>query len=313
MAIQIVGNQMANNTVTATQIDETDTYDFSSGVVSVATPTAAAHAATKAYVDGLLPDSFAGGDGISITDGEGTDTIAVDLATNPGLQFTSNKLDVKVKSETGGSITKDGDGLYIADNAIGNAKLAGSIANSKLANSTISGVALGSNLASLSAGNGISMTSYNGSAAVSNLVVDLDGSTLSLSASGVKVADAGVGTTQLADNAVQTAKIGDGQVSAAKLVDDSIGSAKLAISSEWHSITPNGSATAFDLGHTLSGDFAYIMVFRNGLALEQKASSPSGTDEYSVSLNGGTGGVGQITFGSAPAAGDNIRAFYIQG
>ena len=157
------------------------------------------------------------------------------------------------------------------------------------------------------------MTSYNGSAAVSNLVVDLDGSTLSLSASGVKVADGGVAATQLADDAVTTAKIGDGQVSAAKLVDDSIGSAKLAITSEWHSITPNGSATAFDLGHTLSGDFAYIMVFRNGIALEQVASSPSGVDQYSVSLNGGTDGKGQVTFGSAPASGENIRAFYIQG
>ena len=126
MAIQIVGNQVANNTLGPTQIDETATYDFSSGVVSVATPTASAHAATKAYVDSKVPDTFAGGDGIAISDGAGTDTISVDLATNPGLQFTSNKLDVKVKSETGGSITKDGDGLYIADNAIGNAKLHGS-------------------------------------------------------------------------------------------------------------------------------------------------------------------------------------------
>ena len=312
MAIQIVGNQVANNTLGPTQIDETATYDFSSGVVSVATPTASAHAATKAYVDSKVPDTFAGGDGISISDGAGTDTIAVDLATNPGLQFTSNKLDVKVKSETGGSITKDGDGLYIADNAIGNAKLAGSIANAKLANSTISGKALGANLDNLTDGNGISDFSYNGSSA-GVISIDLDGSTLTAGADGLKITGAGVGSTELADNAVTTAKIGDGQVSAAKLVDNSVGSAKLAISSEWVSLTPNGSATAFDLGHTLSGDFAFIIVVRNGLVLEQKSSSPSGQDEYTVSLNGGTGGVGQITFGSAPASGQNLRVFYIQG
>ena len=312
MAIQIVGNQVANNTLGPTQIDETATYDFSSGVVSVATPTASAHAATKAYVDSKVPDTFAGGDGISISDGAGTDTIAVDLATNPGLQFTSNKLDVKVKSETGGSITKDGDGLYIADNAIGNAKLAGSIANAKLANSTISGKALGANLDNLTDGNGISDFSYNGSSA-GVISIDLDGSTLTAGADGLKITGAGVGSTELADNAVTTAKIGDGQVSAAKLVDNSVGSAKLAISSEWVSLTPNGSATAFDLGHTLSGDFAFIVVVRNGLVLEQKSSSPSGQDEYTVSLNGGTGGVGQITFGSAPASGQNLRVFYIQG
>ena len=297
MAIQIVGNQVANNTLGPTQIDETATYDFSSGVVSVATPTASAHAATKAYVDSKVPDTFAGGDGIAISDGAGTDTISVDLATNPGLQFTSNKLDVKVKSETGGSITKDGDGLYIADNAIGNAKLAGSIANAKLANSTISGKALGANLDNLTDGNGISDFSYNGSSA-GVISIDLDGSTLTAGADGLKITGAGVGSTELADNAVTTAKIGDGQVSAAKLVDNSVGSAKLAISSEWVSLTPNGSATAFDLGHTLSGDFAFIVVVRNGLVLEQKSSSPSGQDEYTVSLNGGTGGVGQITFGS---------------
>lgn len=312
MAIQIVGNQVANNTLGPTQIDETATYDFSSGVVSVATPTASAHAATKAYVDSKVPDTFAGGDGIAISDGAGTDTISVDLATNPGLQFTSNKLDVKVKSETGGSITKDGDGLYIADNAIGNAKLAGSIANAKLANSTISGKALGANLDNLTDGNGISDFSYNGSSA-GVISIDLDGSTLTAGADGLKITGAGVGSTELADNAVTTAKIGDGQVSAAKLVDNSVGSAKLAISSEWVSLTPNGSATAFDLGHTLSGDFAFIVVVRNGLVLEQKSSSPSGQDEYTVSLNGGTGGVGQITFGSAPASGQNLRVFYIQG
>ena len=312
MAIQIVGNQVANNTLGPTQIDETATYDFSSGVVSVATPTASAHAATKAYVDSKVPDTFAGGDGIAISDGAGTDTITVDLATNPGLQFTSNKLDVKVKSETGGSITKDGDGLYIADNAIGNAKLAGSIANAKLANSTISGKALGANLDNLTDGNGISDFSYNGSSA-GVISIDLDGSTLTAGADGLKITGAGVGSTELADNAVTTAKIGDGQVSAAKLVDNSVGSAKLAISSEWVSLTPNGSATAFDLGHTLSGDFAFIVVVRNGLVLEQKSSSPSGQDEYTVSLNGGTGGVGQITFGSAPASGQNLRVFYIQG
>ena len=312
MAIQIVGNQVANNTLGPTQIDETATYDFSSGVVSVATPTASAHAATKAYVDSKVPDTFAGGDGISISDGAGTDTIAVDLATNPGLQFTSNKLDVKVKSETGGSITKDGDGLYIADNAIGNAKLAGSIANAKLANSTISGKALGANLDNLTDGNGIADFSYNGSGAAS-IAIDLDGSTLTVGADGLKITGAGVGSTELADNAVATAKIADNAVTAAKVQDNALGSAKLAISSEWVSLTPNGSATAFDLDHPLSGDFAFIVVVRNGLVLEQKASSPSGTDEYSVSLTGGAGGNGQVTFGSAPASGENLRVFYIQG
>lgn len=290
MAIQIRGNQVQDGTLLPGKLDLTATYDFSSGTLQAATPSADADVATKAYVDGILPDSFAGGDGISITDGAGTDTIAVDLATDPGLQFTSSKLDlkladstmvkdsqgvrVKLKVESGGSLSSDVNGIYIANAAI---------SNDKLANSTISGVALGSNLNSLSAGQGISMTSYNGSAAVSDITVNIDGSTLSKSASGLKVAD------------------------------DSIGSAQLAITSEWHNMSPDGSTTSFDLGHTLDGDFAYIMVFRNGLAVEQVASSPSGQDQFSVSLSGGTGGLSQITFGSAPASSDNVRAFYIAG
>ena len=42
---------LANSVVTAAKIDLTGTFNFSSGTVSVATPTADAHAATKAYVD----------------------------------------------------------------------------------------------------------------------------------------------------------------------------------------------------------------------------------------------------------------------
>ena len=313
MAIQIRGNQVANNTLGPTQIDETATYDFSSGTVSVATPSSAGHAATKAYVDSKVVDTFSGGDGIAINASGNPDVISVDLATNPGMQFTSNKLDLKCKSETGGTITKDANGIYIADSAISSAKLAGSIANAKLANSTISGKALGTNLDALSAGQGLAIgAAFNGGAA-QTMDLNLDGSSLAKGGSGVKVADGGVGATQLASNAVTTVKIGDNQVTAAKIPNDSIGSAKLLLQSEWVSLTANGSATAFDLGHTLSGDFASIIVVRNGLIMEQKSSSPSGMDEYSVSLNGGTGGVGQITFGTAPTNGDNLRVWYIQG
>ena len=224
--------------------------------------------------------------------------------------------------------------MFIAESAIGNAKLA---------NSTISGKALGANLDALAAGQGLAIGSaFNGSAG-QTMDLQLDGSTLAKGGSGVKVADDGITATQIADNAVVaagiqngavaeakladnavasakiaanaviTAKIADNAVTAAKVPNNSLGSAKLTLTSEWVSLTPNGSLTAFDLGHTLSSDFGFVVVARNGLILEQKASSPSGTDEYSISLNGGTGGVGQITFGAAIPNGENLRVFYIQG
>ena len=81
-----------------------------------------------------------GGGGVKITATPGPmDDLEIDLSTDPGLEIHSDdKLRVKVKAETGGSITRDSGGLYIADSAIGNDKLAGSIANGKLANSTVS-------------------------------------------------------------------------------------------------------------------------------------------------------------------------------
>lgn len=309
MAIQIRGNQVLNNTLGALQLNENDTYDFSSGVVSVATPSAGAHAATKAYVDSKIVDVFSGGNGIAIDASGDPDVISVDLATNPGLQFTSSKLDVKVKSESGGSITKDANGLYIADGGIGNAKLAGSIPNDKLANSTISGKALGTALDALTAGNGLSMTAYTGAAAQ---VIDmqLDASTLTKGAGGLKVTDAGIDTAQLAAGAVETAKINDSAVTGAKIAAGTITAAKVAFGSNVDKLVPNGSLTAFDLSATIPSEFASIMVFRNGMSLEQVAV-PANIDEFKLDLAAGTGGVSLVTFGAAIPSGENVRVFFI--
>lgn len=299
MAVQIINNQiadsavdgnklasgavsssakLADNVVAYAKINSSDIETSLSGGASKL----ASASAIKSYVDAAIPDSFAGGDGISITDGAGTDTIAVDLSTTPGLEFDTAKLQVKLKAESGGTISKDASGLYIADSAI---------ANGKLANSTISGVALGSNLNSLSAGNGISMTSYNGSASVSDLTLALDGGTLSNGASGVKVADGGVDTTQLADSGVTLAKINFG--------------------TQVDSFTGDGVATTFDLSNAVVAAMLQVLVFRNGLALEQVVSSPSGVDQFTLNGTGGTGGVGRLTFGTAPSASDSIVCFYI--
>jgi len=91
----------------------------------------------------------------------------------------------------------------VKDQAIDNAKISNSaaIAVTKLASSTISGVTLGQNLASLTAGNGLSMTGYNGSAAISDLTIDLDGATLAVGGSGIKVADGQITNTQISNSA----------------------------------------------------------------------------------------------------------------
>jgi len=380
-------------------------------------------------------DPTLGTDNITFTQFNG----AANITAGDGLSKSGNELSVNVDDS---SLEIASDSLQVKDGGITNDMLAGSIANSKLSNSTISGVSLGSNLSSLSAGNGITMTSYNGSAAVSDLTIDLDGSTLSVGASGIKISDLGVATAQLAatsvtaakiaSNAVETAKINDGAVTAdkigadavttakildsavtaaklagsipadklnlgngvednggvlqvdldgntlsvganglkiassgvdttqlandavtsAKIATDAVGSdaiaadavsvselaanavetakirdgavtsdkiasqavtsAKMAFIPSYETIgTGDGSATTFDAASVADSNYlAGTLVFRNGLAMELVESSPSGQDQYTLSADGGTGGVMRITFGSAPNNGDVITSLY---
>lgn len=176
---------------------------------------------------------------------------------------------------------------------ITNAQLAGSIANDKLVSSTISGVALGSNLNSLSAGAGLSMTSYNGSAAVSDLTI----------------ANEGVTNAMLAGS-IQGGKLLDNAITTAKIADTSITMEKLDFGGFFASFDADGSTLAFELEGAVDLNFAesYVVTV-NGLIMEYKAT-PDGQDNYKID-NDGTGGVGRIVFGSNLSSNDRvtIRAF----
>ena len=374
---------------------------------------------------------------------------AANITAGDGLSKTGNILSVNVDDS---SIEIVGDALQVKDGGIDNDMLACSIANNKLANSTISGVALGGTLNALSAAStgGITITSYDGSAAVSDLAInldgtslatgasglkintagvgtlqiadsavtavklagsipadklqldtafteaggklvldasvagnglalssqvlsiDLDGATLALSASGLKVSDAGINTAQIADDAVTAAKIADGAindsamladgvvansklagnipadklntgsglqdnagvlevkldggslavsanglaiaddgVSTDAIADAQVTGAKLAFAPLYTSLSgQNGTKTAFDLPAAIDADLADgTIVYLNGLAIEKVASSP-GADQYTVSATGGTGGVGLVTFGTAPGSSDTVTVLF---
>ena len=321
--IQIRGGQIKAAAVEASNINLSGSFDFraASGLQFLTKPEAdkTTFPATTQFVhtivSGSTQDGVQGGNGIAIDTGTSPDTIAVDLGTNPGLQFASNKLVLKAKSETGGTITLDGDGIYIADSAIGSAKLAGSIANAKLANSTISGKALGTNLDNLSAGNGLALGSaYNGSAA-QTMDLNLDGSTLAKGGSGVKVADGGIGSTQIANDAITAAKIADDAVGSAEIADNAVDNAriangavsiaKLAFQARQDVFTANGSTLAFALANQVAPEFEkFVMVFVNGLMQSLVASSPSGQSEYTVSTAGSTT---TVTFGANLTNGDALE------
>lgn len=229
---------------------------------------------------------------------------------------------------------------------VGNAQIAAdaAIAVSKLAASTISGVTLGSNLASLSpaTNGGILFSSYNGSAAVNNLQLDVsdladaavnvgadsiaiydadadatgkesiadlatamagngisassgvfaaqnDGSTISVSASGIKVADNGITSTQINNAAVSVAK--------------------LSFQSRQDVFSPNGSTLAFNLVNEVAAAMDnFVMVFRNGLLQKKVSSSPADESEYTVSTAGGTT---TVTFGANLSSSDALEVRYL--
>ncbi len=72
----------------------------------------------------------------------------------------------------------------------------------------------------------------------------------------------------------------------------------------------NGSKTAFDLTAAIDAELVSgTIVYLNGIAIEKVASSPS-TDQYTVSATGGTGGVGLVTFGTAPSGSDTVTVLF---
>jgi len=142
------------------------------------------------------PDTF-------LIDGNGLqldDNVAGD-----GLGLTDGVLSVGVDDS---SIETNADALRIKALGVTNGMLAGSIANTKLANSTISGIALGTNLNSLAAdaAGGISMTSFNGSSAVSDLSVNVDDSSIEVFSNNLRIKTGGV-TNAMLTGSIENSKL----------------------------------------------------------------------------------------------------------
>ena len=362
--VQIRGSQIQGETIDPGNINLSGSFDFraATGFQITTKPEAdkSTFPATTQYVhtivSGSAIDGFQGGDGIAINTGTSPDTISVDLATNGGLEISSAKIAIALD---GGTLSLGAGGLSVgsisnaqiaSDAAIAKSKLgalaitnsdvdnSAAIAVSKLAASTISGKALGTNLDSLTDGNGIADFTFNGSSAAS-IAIDLDGSTLAVGASGLKISDGGVGTSQIADDAINAAKIADDAVGSAAIADDAVGSAqiadlavdsarlannavtnakinngavsiaKLAFQSRQDVFNPNGSTAAFDLTNQVAPEFDnFVMAFVNGLLQNKVASSPSGQQEYTVSTAGSTT---TVTFGANLADSDHLEVRYL--
>jgi hypothetical protein len=103
---QIKGKQIADASIVAAKIDLTDSFDFTSGTVSVATPTANSDAASKAYVDSISTGSAAGLDF--------KESVVVASAANFAASYAANVL----TASANGAISIDGVSLALNDRVL---------------------------------------------------------------------------------------------------------------------------------------------------------------------------------------------------
>ena len=164
--------------------------------------------------------------------------------------------------------------IRVKASGVTNAMLAGSIANAKLTNSTISGVALGSNLNALSraSDSGLQMSDYNGSAAISNLKVDITELADGAIANGdfIAFADATDGNTKteaVADLAALFA--GDGLTASNSVMAVGVDDSSIEINSDALRVKASGVTNAMLAGSIANGKLANssITVGGSGVAL----------------------------------------------
>lgn len=150
-----------------------------------------------------------------------------------------------------------------------------------------------------------------GSAAIADGAVDAD-RLASNAVTTVKINDDAVTAAKIADGAVGAAALASSAVTTVKINDQAVTSAKMGFIPSYETVgTGDGTATTFDAASVADSNYlAGTLVYRNGLAMELVDSSPSGQDQYTISANGGAGGVMRITFGTAPNSGDVISALY---
>ena len=321
-------NEIANNTVTNAKLQNSQvTISSGSGLQGGGGVTLGGSSTMSVKIDGS--SLVASGTGIKIAD-DGVqsahiaDAAVVSAAIADGsviLSKLSNLSSAQIlvgnASNRPASVSVSGD-IAISNSGV-TAIQALAVQTGMIADSAVTNGKLASSSLSVTAGNGLSGGGAISLGSSGALAVSADGSTISVSASGVKVADGSIGATQitnasitaaeLASSCVETAKLNNLAVTGAKVADNalSLGKQSWRPNSEAFNAT---SATKYDLGQTVDASFhAGVQVYRNGLRMELVASSPSGPDQYTVA-NDGTGGVTAITFG-ASSSGSRIIVDYL--
>jgi hypothetical protein len=202
--------------------------------------------------------------------------------------------------------------IRVKASGVTNDMLAGSIANGKLANSAISGIALGSNLNSLSkaTNGGVNFSSYNGSAAVSNLQLDLNdlaAATVNVGADSIAIYDADAdvsGKESIAD--LMTAVAGDGLAASSGVLAVGVDDSSIELDSDALRIKATGVTNAM-----LAGSIANGKLVNSAITIAGASTSLGGSITAAAILNtdmGGNFSIGNQSSDSATFAGAVIVA-----
>ena len=202
--------------------------------------------------------------------------------------------------------------IRVKASGITNDMLAGSIANGKLANSAISGISLGSNLNSLSkaTNGGVNFSSYNGSAAVSNLQLDLSDladAAVNVGADSIAIYDADAdvsGKESIAD--LMTAVAGDGLAASSGVLAVGVDDSSIELDSDALRVKALGVTNAM-----LAGSIANAKLSNSAITIAGASTSLGGSITAAAILNtdmGGNFSIGNQSSDSATFAGAVIVA-----
>ena len=193
--------------------------------------------------------------------------------------------------------------IRVKASGVTNAMLAGSIANAKLANSTISGVALGSNLNSLSkaTNGGVNFSSYNGSAAVSNLQLDLSdlaAAAVNVGADSIAIVDADDDSSKkesIAD--LMTAVAGNGLAASSGVLAVGVDDSSIELNSDALRVKASGVTNAM-----LAGSIANAKLANSDVTIGSTAVALGGTQTSIAGLTGLDFSAGNRTIGASIGA-----------
>ena len=192
------------------------------------------------------------------------------IEAGAAMSKTGSRLDVEVDDS---SIEVSSDALQVKASGITNAMLAGSIANAKLANSTISGVALGGTLNALSkaTNSGLAMTSYTGTAAVSDLAMDMNDLASATIAAGDSIAfidaDGSNATKKGTVADLMSAAAGDGLAASSGVLSVGVDDSSIETSGDALQVKASGITNAMLAGSIANGKLANSTVAFGGVSL----------------------------------------------